>query len=70
MKMKIVEPLLWLRTMIGLGVERVLCMCPTAVNVTGGLTAVTIMDRWLGKSKQQTVAAQEENSVPSPNATT
>ena len=68
--MKVVESPLWLRTMIGLGVERALYMCRTAVNATGDLTAATIMDRWLGKSKQQRVAGQEDNRVASPNAAT
>lgn len=70
MKTKIVERPLWLRIMIGLGVERALYMCRTSVNVTGNLTAVTIVNRWLRKSKQQTVAAQAENRVASPSATT
>ena len=32
-----------------LGVDRLLDMCRTSVNVTGDLTACTVMDRWLAK---------------------
>ena len=31
-----------------LGVDRILDMARTAVNVTGDLTACTVMERWLG----------------------
>lgn len=30
-----------------LGVDRILNMCRTAVNVTGGLTTCIVMDRWI-----------------------
>ncbi len=30
-----------------LGVDRILDMCRTAINVTGDLTAVVIMDKWM-----------------------
>ncbi len=32
-----------------LGVDRILDMCRTTVNVTGDLTACTVMDRWMNK---------------------
>jgi len=39
-----------------LGVDRILDMCRTAVNVTGDLTACTVMNRWL--------SADSENGIP------
>lgn len=36
-----------------LGVDRILDMCRTVVNVMGDLTACTIMDRWLPRRKPQ-----------------
>ena len=54
--------------MIRLGVERALYMCRTAVNVTGDLTAVTIMDRWLGKPKQEASETEGETGDLSPSA--
>ncbi|MEL7043311.1 MAG: dicarboxylate/amino acid:cation symporter [Pseudomonadota bacterium] len=44
-----------------LGVDRLLDMCRTAVNVTGDLTACVVMDRWL--PNPETNAVREENSV-------
>lgn len=35
-----------------LGVDRLLDMCRTTVNVTGDLTACVVMDRWLGESPE------------------
>jgi len=34
-----------------IGVDRILDMCRTTINVTGDLTACTIMNRWLKASK-------------------
>ena len=51
-----------------LGVDRILDMCRTSVNVTGDLTAVTIMDRWLGKSKQEAGETEGETGGLSPSA--
>jgi len=39
-----------------IGVDRILDMSRTAVNVTGDLTACLVMDRWVGGSK----TAEEE----------
>jgi len=44
-----------------LGVDRVLDMCRTAVNVTGDLTACVVMDRWLDDVKDAPLPA-----VPAP----
>jgi len=44
-----------------LGVDRVLDMCRTAVNVTGDLTACVVMDRWLDDVKHAPLPA-----VPAP----
>lgn len=48
-----------------LGVDRILDMCRTAVNVTGDLTACVVMDRWLEDVKQDPLAAIPENEAPS-----
>ncbi|WP_306014766.1 dicarboxylate/amino acid:cation symporter [Oceanicaulis sp. MMSF_3324] len=48
-----------------LGVDRILDMCRTAVNVTGDLTACVVMDRWLDDVKQDTLAAVPETDTPS-----
>ena len=42
-----------------LGVDRILDMCRTAVNVTGDLTACTVMDRWICEADMQAEAAEE-----------
>ena len=34
-----------------IGVDRILDMCRTAINVSGDLTACTVMDRWLAEEK-------------------
>jgi proton glutamate symport protein len=34
-----------------LGVDRILDMCRTSVNVTGDLVAATVMQKWLGAKK-------------------
>ncbi len=49
-----------------IGVDRILDMCRTAVNVTGDLTACAVMDRWLGREPQSHKAAvvEPENSEP------
>ena len=47
-----------------LGVDRILDMCRTAVNVTGDLTACVVMDRWLEDVKQDPFAAIPENEAP------
>jgi len=47
-----------------LGVDRILDMCRTAINVTGDLTACVVMDRWLADVKDDPVAA-----VPEPDET-
>ncbi|MBI1327809.1 MAG: cation:dicarboxylase symporter family transporter [Alphaproteobacteria bacterium] len=36
-----------------LGVDRILDMCRTTVNVSGDLTAATVMERWLHRSNKQ-----------------
>ncbi|WP_317932844.1 dicarboxylate/amino acid:cation symporter [Halioxenophilus sp. WMMB6] len=44
-----------------IGVDRILDMCRTAVNVTGDLTACTIMDKWLvqePKSEPMTITSE------------
>jgi proton glutamate symport protein len=40
-----------------LGVDRLLDMCRTTVNVTGDLTATTVMDRWIKMDKTKEVPA-------------
>ena len=35
-----------------LGVDRILDMCRTTINVTGDLTACTVMDKWLSKKEK------------------
>lgn len=40
-----------------IGVDRILDMCRTAVNVTGDLTACLVMDRWLGNDNLETAVA-------------
>ncbi|WP_440958234.1 dicarboxylate/amino acid:cation symporter [Oceanicaulis sp. LC35] len=47
-----------------LGVDRILDMCRTAVNVTGDLTACVVMDRWLEDVKQDPLAAVPQNEPP------
>jgi proton glutamate symport protein len=38
-----------------LGVDRLLDMCRTTINVTGDLTATAVMQQWMhGKGKKQT----------------
>ena len=44
-----------------LGVDRILDMCRTTVNVTGDLTACVIMDRWIGKEID---AGEPEQPLP------
>ena len=39
-----------------LGVDRILDMCRTSVNVTGDLVATTVMQKWLGKTSLETAA--------------
>ena len=47
-----------------LGVDRLLDMCRTAVNVTGDLTACVVMDRWLPVPTSETpVEARETVTV-------
>lgn len=46
-----------------IGVDRILDMCRTAVNVTGDLTACTVMDRWLRESP----TAQTTEAPAGPN---
>jgi Na+/H+-dicarboxylate symporter len=45
-----------------MGVDRILDMCRTAVNVSGDIVTCTLMDRWIGSSKsaQEEVAAQQK----------
>ena len=47
-----------------LGVDRILDMCRTAVNVTGDLTACVVMDRWLEDVKDDPLAAVPESAPP------
>lgn len=47
-----------------LGVDRVLDMCRTAINVTGDLTACVVMDRWLEDVKDDPLAAVPEPETP------
>ena len=47
-----------------LGVDRILDMCRTAVNVTGDLTACVVMDRWLEDVKTDPLAAPELTDPP------
>ncbi|KAA3629764.1 MAG: dicarboxylate/amino acid:cation symporter [Proteobacteria bacterium] len=47
-----------------LGVDRILDMCRTTVNVTGDLTACVVMDRWIGKE-----IAAGEPTQPLPEVT-
>lgn len=44
-----------------LGVDRILDMCRTTVNVTGDLTACVVMDRWIGK---EVAAGEPEQPLP------
>ena len=37
-----------------LGVDRILDMCRTAINVTGDLVACVVMDRWLAGALDET----------------
>jgi Na+/H+-dicarboxylate symporter len=41
-----------------LGVDRILDMCRTTINVTGDLTASTVMQKWLGNSIQSDSSTQ------------
>lgn len=50
-----------------LGVDRILDMSRTAVNVTGDLTAALVLDRWLGEDLS-TVAASEPSAEDGPDA--
>ena len=45
-----------------MGVDRILDMCRTSVNVSGDIVACTLMDRWIGSSKSavQEFAEQDE----------
>ena len=47
-----------------LGVDRILDMCRTAVNVTGDLTACTVMDRWIEEA--DTKAEEDEEAEEGP----
>lgn len=49
-----------------LGVDRLLDMCRTTVNVTGDLTACTVMDRWLPLSK---IPAKKEEAAAATSQT-
>lgn len=42
-----------------IGVDRILDMCRTTVNVTGDLTASCVMDRWLPRSHQDSLTASK-----------
>ena len=42
-----------------IGVDRILDMSRTTINVTGDLTACTIMNRWLEPSNPKSVGASE-----------
>ncbi|WP_203290758.1 dicarboxylate/amino acid:cation symporter [Maricaulis parjimensis] len=46
-----------------LGVDRILDMCRTAVNVTGDLTACTVMDRWIGAAETEEVESVASEEV-------
>jgi len=49
-----------------LGVDRILDMCRTAINVTGDLVACVVMDRWLaGALDKDDLAARPQNEVRS-----
>jgi len=41
-----------------LGVDRILDMCRTTVNVTGDLTACVVMDRWVGEAVEEVKRVQ------------
>ena len=43
-----------------LGVDRILDMCRTTINVTGDLTACAVMDRWLPASKEANLLESAE----------
>ncbi|WP_022701065.1 dicarboxylate/amino acid:cation symporter [Oceanicaulis alexandrii] len=47
-----------------LGVDRILDMCRTAVNVTGDLTACVVMDRWLEDVKADPLTTPELTDPP------
>lgn len=47
-----------------LGVDRILDMCRTTVNVSGDLTACVVMDRWIGKE-----LAMDDPAQPLPTVT-
>jgi Na+/H+-dicarboxylate symporter len=46
-----------------MGVDRILDMCRTAVNVTGDLVACVIMDHWLQGSKSYEEQVEEEDTL-------
>ncbi|MFA5591876.1 MAG: dicarboxylate/amino acid:cation symporter [Micavibrio sp.] len=48
-----------------LGVDRILDMCRTAVNVTGDLVACTVIERWIHPHPRKTIKAAKD-SGPSP----
>jgi len=52
-----------------LGVDRILDMCRTSVNVTGDLTACVVMDRWLAKQFDSDVQATKPFEPDAPVAT-
>lgn len=45
-----------------LGVDRILDMSRTAVNVTGDLTACVVMNRWVGDPKAEELDVSEEGT--------
>ncbi|MFT5356803.1 MAG: Na+/H+-dicarboxylate symporter [Polyangiales bacterium] len=47
-----------------IGVDRILDMCRTAVNVTGDMTAAVILDRWLGESPTEIAVQTEASPAP------
>ena len=46
-----------------LGVDRILDMARTAVNVTGDLTAAIVLDRWMGHTTAEGAEDTDENTV-------
>ena len=53
-----------------LGVDRILDMCRTAVNVTGDLVASVVMDRWVGGPQTHITEAVEEAALDRRRAVT
>ena len=53
-----------------LGVDRILDMCRTTINVTGDLVAAMVMNRWVGGPESELTEATEERQLEQQRAVT